>query len=166
MKPKPGHKHHCSGAAAFQRQLKENCNCPPGFFEIKREKLTWKCPIAISSAIPTGSATFQGKTAWICQHGESAHCDWSSHHTSSAQLSTPLQHWVQQCRNPTSTGWRRKGHNKHGCGVSHQRWHNVLHFYHLGAIRKHLLCHRIPTGPEHGSPSAPQKAIRHPLSFL
>lgn len=86
-------------------------------------------------------------------------------HTSPPQLSTPLQHWVQQGRNPASTGWR-KGHNKHGCGVSHQRWHSVLHLYHSGAVRKHLLCHRIPTGPEHRSPFAPQKAIWHPLSFL
>lgn len=86
-------------------------------------------------------------------------------HTSPPQLSTPLQHWVQQGRNPASTGWR-KGHNKHGCGVSHQRWHSVLHLYHSGAVRKHLLCLRIPTGPEHRSPFAPQKAIWHPLSFL
>lgn len=69
MKPKPppfGDKHHGAGTAAFQLWLKKHQSRPPGRCDVKKGKIqtAWRCPIAISSALPTNWLShLPGKTS-------------------------------------------------------------------------------------------------------
>lgn len=138
---------------ALRRQLTEGAG--------ERSHPQPHAPESLQPPVPPGCSPrsrtrFRGGTT-----GQSTHPSCASAHHGSAGSGA--------CGNPTGNSGVGKSlrnpdrgvkHKLRACGMS-----SVWGLYTTGAVRQRLLLHRLPAGPNQGSPFAAEKATRHPLSF-